>query len=192
MAPSRARFEMPRRGALGLAARRPVAEGRRVSPRGRGSFAPSRSAASPSRRIDPCFSSHAPARRGERGATLSIVAIATSLVLLALGSAYLTASQAAFRLATFRERQAKAREAAEAGLAIGMSRFAAAGAGARGEEAIGAARVRWQAEPVGPARAVVRAVGTSGAGPDEVMVTFVAEVERADGRKARVLRFARE
>lgn len=131
---------------------------------------------------------------GERGVTLSLVSIVTSLLLLALGSAYLTASQSTFQLAAFRERQAKAREAAQAGLAIGLARLGAVTPEAplHGEEMIDGTRARWELAPAPANRAIVRGVGSAGAGPDEITVTFIAEVERTDAQKLRVLRYARE
>lgn len=60
-------------------------------------------------------------RGGERGATLMIIAFASGLTMIALGSVFLSGAEYAYELSTLREREARLLAAADAGLAEGLT-----------------------------------------------------------------------
>lgn len=131
----------------------------------------------------------------ERGATLTLFAIATALVLGALGSAHFVAAQNTFRLAMMRERAARARAAAEGAVLAGAVRAAGgSGPGTRGEERLGAMLADWRIDALEGGRASVRASVAAGDDRDRVVVRLVAEVELGGGpgRAPRILRIAPE
>ena len=136
-----------------------------------------------------------PSRRlAERGATLSLIAFSTCIVLITLGSTYVVASQSLYRLAILRAHLAQAREAAEAGLALAERSFASAAADTNGGESqADGARLTWDIESAGRDRATIRAEGRVGAGRDRVAVRLVADVARVAGKQQpRVFRITRE
>ncbi len=59
----------------------------------------------------------------QRGATLTLIAFVSGMMLLAMGTLYLTGAEQAYRLALLREREARVWAAVDAGLAEALTRF---------------------------------------------------------------------
>ncbi|GIW72562.1 MAG: hypothetical protein KatS3mg102_2104 [Planctomycetota bacterium] len=123
----------------------------------------------------------------ERGAALSLLAIATALLLLAFGAAYLEAARDLVRQARAAELQARARAAAEGGLAVALERYLPAPA--RGRLEIGGAAVEVTSERLPDGTARVRSVARLEEGAERVRAEVRGlALPPGEGAPARLLR----
>lgn len=113
--------------------------------------------------------------RRNRGATLTIFVIAAGLVITALGTAFLTSAEQAYRLAVLRNREAVLFASADAGLVEALERLRRKpGTAVAFSFTRDGARVTVNALPNDPRTLLIKAEG-----PDGLQRTLEAKIEPA-------------
>jgi len=130
-------------------------------------------------------------RGGQRGATLTLFAFVTGTVLVVVGASLMDALTNTYRMSALRERQARARAIAEAGVTeavAGLERARlepALRVEREGRGDLGGGAYAYAIEEEGAGAYVVRSEATLGEGPDRVHVKLRAAVRRGVGVDAR-------
>jgi hypothetical protein len=113
----------------------------------------------------------------ERGAALSVMALAAALLLVAFGYAYVQASSDVGALAALQARRAQARAAAHGALEVALVRYLPAPAS--GVLEIGPAFVKIKTSRVDAQRSHLRVQAEVGEGADRVVVEMSATATRS-------------